>query len=299
MIKINYRPEGNPLACKHQRGALCLRNTAMVVTRTKTLMISALKNRTKGIQHSLCRSCMSEYSKELYKNNKQVYLDKTKKRNQRVSEDNRTKLFVYLSQHPCVDCGEADPYVLEFDHVRGKKSNNITKMVMDGYSWSTIEAEIAKCEVRCANCHRIRENKKGSSWRHLLGFQKVDTLMKKICSRCDRERDAEKDFSKGHAWCKSCRAEYVRHRRANDENKQRLYAYLASHPCIDCGETDIRCLEFDHVRGNKSSSIATLIKNGASWSVIEAEIAKCEVRCANCHRIKTIEHGGWWRFGRS
>src|SRR5713101_3507910 len=79
----------------------------------------------------------------------------TKKRNQRISEDNRTKLFAYLSQHPCVDCGETDAHVLEFDHVKGKKSNNISKMVMDGYSWSTIETEIAKCEVRCANCHRI------------------------------------------------------------------------------------------------------------------------------------------------
>ena len=95
-------------------------------------------------------------------------IDKAKSRNKRISEKNRTELFAYLSHHPCVDCGEVDPYVLEFDHVRGKKSNNITKMVMDGYSWSAIEAEIAKCQVRCANCHRIRESEKGSSWRSLL-----------------------------------------------------------------------------------------------------------------------------------
>jgi len=113
---------------------------------------------------------MAEYSREHYKNNKQTYIDKTKKRNQRIIEENRTKLFAYLSQHPCVDCSETDPYVLEFDHVWGKKSKDIAKMVMDGYSWSTIEAEIAKCEVRCANCHRIRESEKGSSWRRFLGL---------------------------------------------------------------------------------------------------------------------------------
>jgi len=123
--------------------------------------------------------------------------------------------------------------------------------------------------------------------------------MKKICPRCGEERDAERGFSKGQTWCKSCRAEDARTRRANDENKRRLYAYLSSHPCVDCGEIDIRCLEFDRVRSNKAYNIATLIKNAASWSKIEAEIAKCEVRCANCHRIKTLERGKWWRFGRN
>ena len=129
-----------------------------------------LKDRTKGTRQALCRFCIAEYGKEHYKNNKQAYIDKAKSRNKRISEENRTKLFAYLSQHPCVDCVETDPYVLEFDHVRGKKSNDIAKMVMDGYSWSTIEAEIDKCEVRCANCHRIRESEKGSSWRRFSGL---------------------------------------------------------------------------------------------------------------------------------
>lgn len=128
------------------------------------------KDRTKGTRQALCRFCIAEYGRKHYKNNKQVYIDKAKNRNKRISEANRTKLFAYLSEHPCVDCGETDVYVLEFDHVRGKKSNDIAKMVMDGYSWSTIEAEIAKCEVRCANCHRIKESEKGSSWRRFLGF---------------------------------------------------------------------------------------------------------------------------------
>lgn len=53
----------------------------------------------------------------------------------------------------CVDCGETDPIVLDFDHLpeRGPKLFNAAT------GWRTITAilnEISKCEVRCANCHR-------------------------------------------------------------------------------------------------------------------------------------------------
>ena len=143
--------------------------------------------------------------------------------------------------------------------------------------------------------------------------------MNKICAGCNQERDIERDFAgknkvKGtrQRWCKSCQAEanskhYQNNRRIyieraiarnaliNTESKQKLYAYLSSHPCIDCGQTDIRTLEFDHVRGNKSGSITTLLKHAVPWKMIEAEIAKCKVRCVNCHRIRTGERGGWWR----
>lgn len=143
--------------------------------------------------------------------------------------------------------------------------------------------------------------------------------MKKTCLRCGEERDAEKDFSwknmkKGtrHIWCKDCLAEANRkHYRNNkqiyleraitrntlvsEENKRKLYNYLLSHPCVDCGKTDIRCLEFDHVEGEKLDAIFKMLGQSQSWEKIEAEIAKCEVRCANCHRIKTLERGNWWR----
>jgi len=57
----------------------------------------------------------------------------------------------------CVDCGyNVNPHALDFDHVRGEKVGNVARMLSSNYAWSTIEAEIAKCEVVCANCHRIR-----------------------------------------------------------------------------------------------------------------------------------------------
>lgn len=55
----------------------------------------------------------------------------------------------------CADCGENNHIVLDFDHLRDKKYN-ISRMVHDGFSVKAIKKEIEKCEVVCANCHRIR-----------------------------------------------------------------------------------------------------------------------------------------------
>jgi|SRR5882672_9824705 len=61
---------------------------------------------------------------------------------------------------PCVDCGvELPPQVMEFDHVRGEKLFNICRSYngKDLYvSYEMLHAEIAKCDVRCPNCHRLR-----------------------------------------------------------------------------------------------------------------------------------------------
>ncbi len=62
----------------------------------------------------------------------------------------------YLSVHPCVDCGEDDPIVLEFDHVMGIKSFSICVGKRHQYPVARLLEEIAKCEVRCANCHKRR-----------------------------------------------------------------------------------------------------------------------------------------------
>jgi hypothetical protein len=86
-----------------------------------------------------------------------------------------------------------------------------------------------------------------------------------------------------------------RNRATRNLNREKMLAYLALHPCVDCGEADTVCLEFDHVRGEKIKSIAALIGT-YEWAFIEKEIAKCEVRCANCHRRKTARQRGYYRF---
>jgi hypothetical protein len=71
----------------------------------------------------------------------------------------------YLSEHPCVDCGEDNPIVLEFDHVRGEKSYNVGWLINKNNSLNTLIGEVEKCDVRCANCHRIKTAKDFGSYR--------------------------------------------------------------------------------------------------------------------------------------
>ena len=88
--------------------------------------------------------------------------------------ENFEALYAYLLSHPCIDCGESDPIVLQFDHVRGKKLYNISQAVCGSkLRWQTVLSEIAKCDVRCANCH-TRKTAKESGWRkHLAGLALV------------------------------------------------------------------------------------------------------------------------------
>jgi Tat protein secretion system quality control protein TatD with DNase activity len=209
-----------------------------------------------GIRQTRCKYCQAKLAKIHYQNNKQTYIKRALARKMRTLLENKPRLYAYLSTHPCVDCGQSDIRVLEFDHVRGQKIGEIGDLFRDGFNWSIIETEIAKCEVRCANCHRIKTFERSSNWR-----TSQDTQQQAECY-------------------------------------QQMRVYLSMHPCIDCGEKDIRLLEFDHVRGHKTANIARLLTQGRSWSTIEAEIAKCEIRCANCHRKRTSERDGdWWKTG--
>jgi hypothetical protein len=104
-----------------------------------------------------------------------------------------------------------------------------------------------------------------------------------------------------HSYCRSCqRAHYLengeRHRanvRATSRRRRAALRDLVRSQlgtgCVDCGNLDIRVLEFDHVRGVKLGNISDLVRRGRSAASIEAEMAKCEVRCSNCHAIVTAE----------
>lgn len=80
----------------------------------------------------------------------------------------RAYVMDYLCTNPCVDCGEVDPIVLEFDHQRDKRYN-ISKLITNNCSLKRLVLEIDKCQVRCANCHR---RKTASTY----GNYKLETL---------------------------------------------------------------------------------------------------------------------------
>ena len=117
---------------------------------------------------SQCRDCKAKFQHSWYLRNRVTHGKNAKSRRVRVRADNARFIEEYFLDHPCVDCGEPDRVVLEFDHVRGEKKYNVSEMVWSGISLKTIKSEIAKCEVRCANCHRRvtakrREEKRNQS----------------------------------------------------------------------------------------------------------------------------------------
>jgi hypothetical protein len=78
----------------------------------------------------------------------------------------REYVAAYLAKYPCVDCGETDPVVLEFDHrADAVKRFNIGSALQRRFSLKTVIAEIEKCDVRCANCHRRKTRKE---WKKLM-----------------------------------------------------------------------------------------------------------------------------------
>ena len=104
---------------------------------------------------SECKPCVLKRHKSRYWDNhaqiRNAQNDSATKRRQEFT----LKLVEYLKEHPCVDCGETNPIVLDFDHIDPTtKTSNVPRLTR--YSWRRVIEEMQKCEVRCANCHRIR-----------------------------------------------------------------------------------------------------------------------------------------------
>jgi hypothetical protein len=210
-----------------------------------------------GLQH-WCRECFRDYFKR--RGAKHVKQSDASRRRRAAAA--RRSMTAYLTMHPCVDCGERDQRVLDFDHL-GEKRELVSALVARGARWSRIEAEIALCDVRCANCHR-RVTARRAGWSRLVG--NVD--------------DPRRGFSAP-----------VR------RNLSHVHGILARGRCVDCGEPDMLVLEFDHV-GVKRAQISRMVFN-VSLAALKREIAECEIRCCNCHRRATAERRRPAREARS
>ena len=107
-----------------------------------------------GVRHHICVDCQREYKRKSYENsNKDLHRKNVRERNYRVREEAKEFVYQYLLTHPCEECGESDPRVLEFHHI-GEKERAISEMVARGTPISKIEEEIRNCRVLCANDHR-------------------------------------------------------------------------------------------------------------------------------------------------
>ena len=108
----------------------------------------------------------AEYNRRYYERHREEHLARVAQRRAEQQEALRILILAYLTKHPCVECGEKDPVVLEFDHRdRAEKVAAVSYLVRQGCSIEKVQAEIAKCDVRCANCHR-RRHAREVGWRH-------------------------------------------------------------------------------------------------------------------------------------
>ncbi len=125
------------------------------------------------------------------------------------------------------------------------------------------------------------------------------------CSRCGWKDESEfnlRDAKKGllQSICSDCQRELGRARYANNtkkvleinrRSKQKsqvraaifIQEYLSSRACVDCGESDMAVLTFDHVKGEKKYYISDIVTGGYGIETIKEEVEKTEVVCFNCH----------------
>lgn len=123
-------------------------------SRVKPTAQFAWRRIAQGQHDSYCRDCRAAYKKEHYAANRQRYLENASALRSRVFAERWAYLAEYLRSHPCVDCGENDPLVLEFDHLADKEFGISAGLAQK--SWGALRREMGKCEVVCANCHRRR-----------------------------------------------------------------------------------------------------------------------------------------------
>jgi hypothetical protein len=134
--------------------------------RLKPLDDFAWRRKRKGQRHNYCHPCHAEYHREHYLANRDRYIAQAKERKDALRLERNLYLLDYFADHPCVDCGETDPVVLEFDHLRDKLFDICHDLPYR--NWESILAEIEKCDVVCANCHRRREKRRAGAMRMRL-----------------------------------------------------------------------------------------------------------------------------------
>ena len=173
--------------------------------------------------------------------------------------------FVSLKMNAsCIDCGETDVRILEFDHINHEEK---TCVVYKAHSIKMMDIEAGKCEIRCRMCHRIKSHNEGYN--------------------CSKPKEL---------WTQ----DYITDKKKKDKQQEFLNSFKTE--CSICGWFDkdkLYCLDFDHLyRKEKSFTIGSAINMRKSNEEIEKEIQKCRVLCCSCHERETVTQMGYTLYDK-
>ncbi len=124
-------------------------------------------------RQSVCRGCNKARARRYYADNLIRHRKAVATQVAKTRAAHLERIGAYLLANPCVDCGEADLRVLDFDHrAEVEKTAEVMKLAKAAYSWKRVSEEIAKCDVRCRNCHaKITYERMGNDWRSRMQSQ--------------------------------------------------------------------------------------------------------------------------------
>ena len=166
-----------------------------------------------------------------------------------------------LRRRPCADCEQSfPPWVMDFDH-RDPETKSFSLAAGHALlkSRDALLVEIAKCDIVCANCHAIRTYK----W-----IKSADVFASRATGT----------------------SLYLARKTAYRDVHSKLLADLRTVPCLDCGGTfPFFVMQFDHRDARQKKYVVSQMVGRTGKDRILAEIAKCDVICANCHRKRTYQ----------
>jgi len=176
----------------------------------------------------------------------------------RVRQAGAVEMLRELRDVPCLDCGgRFEPYQMDFDHRDpATKLFNLMTGRASLMSDEKLLAEVAKCDIVCANCHRVRTKRL------------LDERFRSLA--------------------RTGKGRYIERQRRYWRNHQRLLDELREVPCLDCARRfPTYAMEFDHRDpATKRKAVTRLIGRTSTERLLE-EVAKCDIVCANCHRMRT------------
>jgi hypothetical protein len=166
-----------------------------------------------------------------------------------------------LRRRPCADCGQSfPPWVMDFDH-RDPRTKSFALAAGKALlkSREVLLVEIAKCDIVCANCHAIRT----------YNWIKSEDVFASRAPGVSRYLVRKTAYRKAHA---------------------KLLAELRAVPCFDCRRTfPYFVMQFDHRDSREKKYVVSQMVGRTGTETILAEVEKCDIVCANCHRERTYQ----------